>query len=54
MVIADLDRFKQVNDNLGHAKGDQVIQSFAEALRGLCGVFHGSNWFVSRMGGEVL
>ena len=33
VVIADLDSFKSVNDNHGHAAGDAVLQKFAEILK---------------------
>jgi diguanylate cyclase (GGDEF)-like protein len=33
VVVADLDRFKQLNDSCGHAAGDLVLQQFAGALR---------------------
>jgi len=33
VVVADLDRFKQLNDNHGHAAGDEVLREFAVALR---------------------
>lgn len=32
MVVADLDHFKAINDNFGHAAGDGVIAAFAETL----------------------
>jgi len=29
IIVADIDNFKNVNDNYGHAAGDQILQSFA-------------------------
>lgn len=33
MIIADIDRFKRINDTFGHPAGDAIIQSFAKVLQ---------------------
>lgn len=48
LVVADLDRFKEVNDRFGHAVGDSAIVSFSNCLRQVMGGEH----VAGRMGGE--
>src|SRR5579864_8159196 len=49
LILCDIDHFKNVNDTLGHAGGDEVLRQFGarlqEALR------RGVDW-VARIGGE--
>jgi diguanylate cyclase (GGDEF)-like protein/PAS domain S-box-containing protein len=47
-MMVDIDHFKKVNDNHGHAMGDEVIQRVAEALTSVVR----SSDFVCRYGGE--
>lgn len=48
VMILDLDRFKEINDTLGHSHGDHVIKQVAMRLRG---VVHEPN-IVARLGGD--
>jgi diguanylate cyclase (GGDEF)-like protein len=48
LVISDLDHFKSVNDNFGHAAGDTVIVTFARFLRSAMADHH----LAGRIGGE--
>jgi diguanylate cyclase (GGDEF)-like protein/PAS domain S-box-containing protein len=49
MFFLDLDRFKRINDTLGHAAGDQLLQAVAERVRNC--VRHCD--FLTRNGGET-
>jgi diguanylate cyclase (GGDEF)-like protein len=33
LVFFDLDKFKAINDNFGHAEGDKALQAFADQMR---------------------
>ncbi|USI74961.1 putative bifunctional diguanylate cyclase/phosphodiesterase [Sphingomonas morindae] len=48
VLLADLDRFKQVNDTLGHLGGDQLIQEVAARLQARIG----PGDIVARLGGD--
>lgn len=48
LIVADLDRFKALNDRHGHAAGDRVIAEFAMRLRTAAG----SRAIAGRLGGE--
>lgn len=48
LIYMDLDRFKQVNDLLGHAVGDDLLRRIGEAIRRV----PGAGQWVSRIGGD--
>lgn len=48
VIQIDMDRFKQVNDVIGHAGGDELICQFSERLAQL----KDANTFVARVGGD--
>ena len=48
LCFVDLDRFKQVNDNAGHAAGDALLQQIAQAIRRACR----NQDFTARIGGD--
>lgn len=48
VVMLDVDHFKKLNDNFGHAVGDEVLKDVARVLRESVG----DSGFVGRYGGE--
>jgi diguanylate cyclase (GGDEF)-like protein/PAS domain S-box-containing protein len=48
LMFVDLDRFKRINDALGHAVGDRLLIEVAERLRGLVG----EKVMVARLGSD--
>src|SRR6202035_2088491 len=48
VMFLDLDRFKDINDTLGHALGDRLLRSIGERLTGVVD----GDGLVARMGGD--
>ena len=48
LILADIDRFKEINDRYGHPVGDKIIQIIAEVLE----ANSREDMFVARTGGE--
>src|SRR5690606_35253363 len=48
LMMLDLDRFKQVNDTMGHPAGDELMRQVAERLRNIIG----DRGEIGRLGGD--
>ncbi|MBQ0001547.1 MAG: GGDEF domain-containing protein, partial [Clostridiales bacterium] len=48
MVVLDVDRFKPINDNLGHARGDEVIAGLGRMLD----ASFSERYLIGRIGGD--
>ena len=48
LILADIDRFKEINDRFGHPVGDKILQSIADIFRSSTR----EDMFVARTGGE--
>ena len=49
LLVLDLDRFKDINDQYGHAAGDDCLRAFAQQLQQ---AFPAADELVARLGGE--
>lgn len=49
LYLLDLDRFKEINDTLGHFTGDKVLQKIGERLKNIKNNYQ---FIVSRLGGD--
>ncbi|RKX76423.1 MAG: hypothetical protein DRP60_07590, partial [Spirochaetes bacterium] len=50
LILGDIDHFKSYNDEFGHQKGDEVLQSVSEMIRSSCR----NSDTAARYGGEEL
>lgn len=51
LMMTDLDRFKEINDNYGHVEGDRALIRVATVMKEACKMYR-NNTFVARYGGD--
>ncbi len=52
LLFVDLDRFKAVNDSLGHASGDRLLKDVATRLSDVVAELVGQRALIGRLGGD--
>ncbi|MDP4179996.1 MAG: EAL domain-containing protein [Bacillota bacterium] len=52
VMLIDLDRFKQVNDTLGHLAGDLLLKAVSERLNNVLLKYPRNKRFIARIGGD--
>lgn len=48
MIYIDLDDFRRINDNFGHAIGDELLKQYSEKIKNYCG----DKAFAAKIGGD--
>lgn len=49
LLVLDMDKFKHINDDFGHMKGDEALLMISSVLKKVCGP---KGHFISRFGGD--
>lgn len=52
LLVIDLDRFKEINDHLGHHTGDRLLQQVAQRFAGSLADRHADDAALVRLGGD--
>lgn len=52
ILMIDLNKFKEINDQYGHVEGDYALRRAADALRAACAANNELKTFIARYGGD--